>query len=177
MKNTFCNSLSVVLYLLATATFGAACFLMWQHQSPLRHLPLTAEQTTLTAEPVPTHITISSQEISTPITPAYITSGQWETSDTSISLLSNPETINTSAGAILYGHNWNSLFGKLDETNIGDKVELIFSDSSKKTYYIQTKTVVHPRDVAALKEGDLILYTCTGFLDSKRLIVWATQVR
>ncbi len=175
MKHTFRNTLSVVLYMIAIGTFGAAGFLMWQHQRPLTHLPVTTQQTNPTDAPVPSHITISSQEISAPITPAFITSGQWETSDTSISLLSNPETINTTARSILYGHNWNSLFGNLKETKIGDKVELTFSDNTKKVFYIQKKQVVSPREVSALQEGDLILYTCTGFLDSKRLIVWATE--
>lgn len=175
MQNSLRHSLALVLYFVGFLAFAASGYLIWQHQQPLPHIQQTTTTPNATHQPV--HIAVPSQNISAPITPAYITSGQWETSDHSVSLLANPEVITATTGTIVYGHNWESLFGNLKHAVIGDTIVLSYSDGSTKTFTVEHIQVVHPKEVAAVSQGELVLYTCTGFLDSKRLIVSATEVR
>lgn len=79
---------------------------------------------------------------------------------------------------IIYSHNWRRLFGPLQQVKIGDQVALATSDGATYTYTIQSRSVVDPSQIDALRPTTsevLTLYTCTGLLDTKRLVLQATR--
>ena len=58
----------------------------------------------------------------------------------------------------------------------GDRIEIAFSDGSIREFVVAYTTTVNPGQVEILKDSEdsrLTLYTCTGFLDSKRFVVTA----
>lgn len=75
---------------------------------------------------------------------------------------------------ILYGHNKRDIFGKLHDVKVGEVIEITNSDTSVVRYTITQIETVETTDTQWLKPTEnavITLYTCTGWMDSKRLIV------
>ena len=86
------------------------------------------------------------------------------------------EIINYFGNSILYGHNWNSLLGDLENAKPGYTVEIIYKNSVKRYFRISYIAIVNPNQIHVLNQTNdarLTIYTCTGFLDQKRLVVTA----
>lgn len=78
--------------------------------------------------------------------------------------------------SILYGHNWTSLFGNLPKTKPGERVDIGFSDGSMQQFIVEYTSIVSPDEIEIIEQTEdtrITLYTCTGFLDSKRFVVVA----
>ncbi len=78
--------------------------------------------------------------------------------------------------SIIYGHNWTRIFGNLVRVKPGEIVKIAFPDGSTKRFLITSTQIVSPDDSQVLnnsKDVRITLYTCTGFLDSKRFVVSA----
>jgi LPXTG-site transpeptidase (sortase) family protein len=78
--------------------------------------------------------------------------------------------------SIFYGHNWTSLLGRLPGARIGDEVTITMDNGIVKTFVITKTKIVSPNDTEVLDDTNfsrLTLYTCTGFLDSKRFVAFA----
>lgn len=124
-------------------------------------------------------IQINSLDLNLNITPAEIKNNRWEASTTGISHLKSSVVPGETGNSILYGHNWPNLLGNLDEVEIGDKVTIIYSDNSKKDFEIEYIKEVSPSETSILENSTdkrITLYTCSGFLDSKRLVVVAKLI-
>ena len=146
-----------MLKLLSLLAFLAAGFLIWQRYQPLP-LPSVA-----LAKEGPTTISIPSLNItlpvlSEPLTPKGVTF--------------EPHGNNL----VFYGHNWPNILGRLKEVKPGQTINLTYSANLTKTFVIDTVKIVGPNDTSILQAKDnevLTIYTCTGFLDTKRLVVVA----
>ncbi len=126
---------------------------------------------------IPTRVIIPSLKIDNNIYRAKITKGQWETTDKGISYLLSSPVPGAKGNSILYGHNWESLLGKLTAIKPGEKIEIIMSNGDKRTFIVQFTSVVNPNETHILsqtKDNRITIYTCTGFLDSKRFVATAT---
>lgn len=100
----------------------------------------------------------------------------WQISETGVSYLASSATLEQTGNTVIYGHNKKNLLGKLPQLKKGAPIYL--TDDSGKTYKFVVSEIltVKPEDVWILTETSekiLTLYTCTGFLDSKRLVIRA----
>lgn len=125
---------------------------------------------------LPIQLVIPDLRIDLPIIPARLENQTWQLTNQGVSLLQSPLT--NSTGLIIYGHNWKSLLGNLHEVKLGQTVSLQYSDGNIHNYRVETIMTVSPTrlDVLDFAEQDTVLiYTCTGFLDSQRLVVIARR--
>ena len=125
---------------------------------------------------VPERITIASLGIDLPIYKATIVHNIWPTTDFGASYLTSSPLPGDKGNSIIYAHNWISLFGKLRNAKIGDKVVITYPDHIKKTFVIEYTSIVTPNESSILapsKDRRITMYTCTGFLDTKRFVAVA----
>ena len=124
----------------------------------------------------PIGIHINTVNLSLKITPAQINNNRWEASTTGISHLKSSVVPGQKGNAVLYGHNWPNLLGKLKNVKAGDTITVINSDQSEKVFEVEYITEVAPSEISILEDSEdtrITLYTCSGFLDTKRLVVVA----
>lgn len=123
---------------------------------------------------LPQKIIIPRLKIDLPIEETGILKGEWEVSATAASYLVQSALPGERGKVIIYGHNRNHLFGPLKWLKKGE--EVLIENKKEETFIyeiIETK-VVSPDQIEVLlptEEPTLILYTCFGFLDSKRFVV------
>lgn len=126
----------------------------------------------------PKQILIRSIQVSLPIAQTSIKNGTWEIFNDGASHLSTSANPDEHQPIIVYAHNRTSQFGNIGMLKKGDSI-VLSSGKSHYLYSVNRQIVVNPSDIAALtkaKGETLILYTCTGWADSKRLLVYADRV-
>jgi len=154
---------------------------LWQRNNPNRlafssvSMPdnVSSEQTAVL---LPTSLSISALDIHLPVVPAAHKEGHWETTTKGVSFLTSSANPGEIGNSIFYGHNYKNILGNLKKAKPGDNIAVNKSDGSIQNYRVEYVQVVSPDTVGILDSaGDrrLTLYTCTGFLDSKRLVVTA----
>lgn len=154
-------------------------YLIWQRNSPRRlafDISSYKVKNTISVKRLPKRITIKKLDIDLPIYPATLLNGQWEASTEGVSYLQSSVIPGELGNSILYGHNWRNLLGNLPNAHPGQEVIIEFDDHSKEKFMIEYTTIVSPKNINILDPSDdtrLTLYTCTGFLDSKRFVVVA----
>lgn len=127
----------------------------------------------------PTRITIDSANIDISIVEANIQEGIWQTSQTEVTHLSTSARPAENGNIVLYGHNMQHIFGNLPAVKMGDRVVLTTEEGQKYYYQVADITVVDPSQIQTVlptQNEVLTVYTCTGFLDSKRLVLKAVPV-
>lgn len=128
----------------------------------------------------PVQIKVNGTPIDLPITPAYIVNGIWETSDSTATHLTTSARPGEGGNVVIYGHNRNSLLRSLHGVQVGDTIEVTSEDGTIYEYKIENTEIIKPSQIEVVSPTDhevLTMYTCTGFLDSKRLVVRATPSR
>lgn len=74
------------------------------------------------------------------------------------------------------GHNYDSIFKRLDELEIGDEIQIVGEDEQTVTYKIKKIASVEPTDLNLLRKEEgktqITLITCENY-STKRLIVKA----
>jgi len=119
---------------------------------------------------------IPSLNIDVEIIPSKITNNNWEETDRGISHLSSSPFPGEKGNSILYGHNWANLLGNLTRIKPGAEIRIVSSNKEKKVFIAKYVSVVGPNDTEILfntNDSRITLYTCTGFLDTKRFVVTA----
>ena len=167
--------------LLSIGFLGLLLFsvLIYQRYNPQNlafNIEVAATETNKVSSSKPVGIVINSINLSLPITESEIKDNKWQSSGNSISYLKTSSIPGENGNSILYGHNWPNLLGNLKTTKPGEIITIIYSDSSSKNFEIEYTTIVDPSETSILKNSEdkrITLYTCTGFLDSKRLVVVA----
>ncbi len=130
----------------------------------------------VSSDVVPVRIIIPSLKIDNGIYPAKINNGKWEVTTKGISYLLSSPVPGGSGNSILYGHNWPSILGNLSKIKPREKIEIVMSNGQKKVFIVQFTSVVDPSQTHILSQTNdnrITLYTCTGFLDSKRFVATA----
>jgi LPXTG-site transpeptidase (sortase) family protein len=157
-------------------------FLLWQRNDPGRLSFRLTERLAAASIPsdanVPVSIAIPSLNISLPVYPATIENGKWQDTKNGVSYLTSSSVPGTGGNSILYGHNWPALLGNLTKIKPGDKIFVTVFEQGTQVYTVNYITVVTPDQTHILdttSDSRLTLYTCTGFLDSKRFVVTATK--
>jgi len=126
----------------------------------------------------PLRLKISSAEIDQLINPTLIVDGNWQTSNSGVSYLISSARPRENSNIVIYGHNLKQVFGKLDQVQLGDIVELQSLDHTAK-YQVSTRNIVNPDAIEIAlptPTETLTLYTCIGRFDSQRLVLTAKPV-
>lgn len=127
---------------------------------------------------IPTRILIPAVNIDLPITLAKLTKGYWETSENTASFGEGSSPPGQKNNTVVFAHAREHLFLPLKDVKVKDRVYL-FSSTQYFSYEVESLTEVKPSDVYIVKKTEderLTLFTCSGFLDSKRLVVIAKPI-
>ena len=125
---------------------------------------------------IPTHIAIDQTTMDFPIFETVIQHGVWQVADDGASHLTISARPGENGTIIIYAHNLLSRFGSLPYVSIGQKVTITTADKKQHIYIIKKTQVVDPNDTKVLtsQKGEvLIMYTCYGFADLQRFVVFA----
>lgn len=86
------------------------------------------------------------------------------------------EDLNQEGNFCIAGHNYENIFKKLDEMEIGDEIEIVDADQNSTQYKITEISSVEPTDLNLLRKEEgktqITLITCENY-STKRLIVKA----
>lgn len=123
----------------------------------------------------PIRIIIPAVQIDLPIVEARVVRGLWELSDTTASHGMGSGNPGDQGNTVIFGHARDELFGPIRELKKDNVIYLLTKNRWHQYTVIETK-LVDTKDVeviAPTKDETLTLFTCSGFLDSKRLIIVA----
>lgn len=110
---------------------------------------------------------------------ATIKDGVWAILPDSASYLLGSAGLGDNGNIIVYGHNRDSILGPIRWMKVGQKIEVEGNDGKIYQYEVTKTDTVDPDNLEYIKPTNtetLTIYTCTGFLDSKRFIVIAKRV-
>ncbi len=181
LKTNGAQLLAIVCIVLLSAVLGFS----------LGQYPVQATNTTLTSQPQqvaqqqhsayhtaehrPLHIHVG-KLVDIEITQQVMIDDQWVVSDKQASHLYTSGYPYEYNNIIIYGHNTGGVFGPLHQVGLDEHIVLRLANGHTRTYQVKEIAVVQPSDVSYLEPTTtevLTLYTCTGFLDSKRLVLRA----
>ena len=174
------RSISKFFILLGLFCFCLAGFLYWRRIIPQRLQfnkaeVLPSDQYDKAADK-PVLLTLGELGITLDIYPAAINNGKWETTTKGVSYLTPSAISGETGNTIFYGHNYKNILGNLKKAKPGQIIQIKSSDGIRKKFRIEYVQIVNANQTGILdqtKDSRLTLYTCTGFLDSKRLVVTA----
>lgn len=138
---------------------------------------LPATQTDSINKPI--RILISKLSIDLPITPSGIKDGLWEISETNASWGEGTAGAGEMGNLVIFAHAREGLFGNLINIKQKDQI-LIFTKNEWFTYEVADIKTVDPNQTEYINpttDATLTLYTCTGFFDTKRLLVIAKLIK
>ncbi|GIK83733.1 MAG: hypothetical protein BroJett025_03550 [Patescibacteria group bacterium] len=127
---------------------------------------------------VPTHIYIQ-WFVDTPISEQILDNNNWTISETEASYLKQSAKPGENGNIIIYGHNKREIMGNIRALKGNEVITITTENGDKHQYKIKLITEVEPNQVTYLlptSQETLTLYTCSGFMDSKRFIVQATPL-
>ncbi len=139
--------------------FSWAGFLVWQ-----RNRPLSVPTVNTSSKSDPITLIIPELNITLPILSEPLTSK---------GVTYEPHGNNL----VFYGHNWPNILAPLHQAKLGQKIIISYADGLTKQFEIKNISVVPGSQISLLQppppNPQLIIYTCTGFLDRQRLVVTA----
>lgn len=171
-----------LVLLLITPLYKQAT-LIWQNQKKNVVVQLQTTQEPIKADfgipevnspqDFPIKIIIPSISLNLSVLPSKVINGYWELSENTASfgLGSTPPGI--VGNTVIFAHARKGLFGNLDQVKKDDQI-YVLTEKGWFLYKIVDIKEVWPNQVEVIKETSsetLTLYTCSGFSDTKRLIV------
>lgn len=174
------SSLSNYFILLGLLCLIFFSYLFWQRNNPQRlaFRDYFSKETVVTLNQLsqPEQLIIEDLKINLQIYPFVINNGRWQVSEKGVSYLSSSPIPGEVGNSILYGHNWTNLLGSLPRIKPNQIIKIVYQDGSTKKFVVTSTQVVSWKDTSVLNQTTqpkITLYTCTGFLDSKRFVVSA----
>jgi LPXTG-site transpeptidase (sortase) family protein len=170
--------MSKLLILTGILCYLAGTYLIIERNSPSRlsFKDYKIDYRKIPANNPPVRIIIRELNIDLPVIPAKIQNNNWETTTNGASYLISSALPGETGNSIIYAHDWASLFGPLNQAERGMTVDIEYKDKTNKSFVIIGSALVSDRESSILdKTPDkrLTLFTCAGFLDSKRLVTVA----
>jgi LPXTG-site transpeptidase (sortase) family protein len=126
------------------------------------------------AQVFPQRIKIACLGIDLPVYLVELTGDQWPLFEDGASYLVGSGQIGAIGNAVIYAHNKAHLFGPLTRIKNKDLIEIKDQEGKSFFYRVEKILTVSSSQVGVISATDypaLTLYTCTGFLDQKRLVV------
>lgn len=127
----------------------------------------------ITYDLIPVHITAYPVGVDVDTRPAKIIDGVWPVFSDSAGYVVNGNNL------IIYGHNKDNIMGPIRYIKEGAEITIKADDNQEYDYNVVKIDTVEPDNLNYIKsteEETLTVYTCTGFLDSKRFIVVAKRI-
>lgn len=179
--------MSQLFFVVAFFCASVAVWSLWQSYNPNRlafaqttnDVVNVAPQSSLgAAQSLPVRLTIPRLMLSLPIEPARASGGSWEVTTKGVSYLISSPKPGEKGNSVLYGHNWQSLLGPIRSLHVNDTIQIVYPHETKSFTVVYTAEVTPDSTYLIENTSDtrLTLYTCSGFLDSKRFVVTATPV-
>lgn len=128
---------------------------------------------------LPTLIEIPSIKINLPVIPALVHDKSWETTNSGVSYLKTTPLPGQNGNSVMYGHNWKSILADLPQVKPGQMIIITMNNGEKKEFKVEYTAIVEPSQTYIIdntKDSRITIYTCVGFLDSKRFVVVALPV-
>jgi LPXTG-site transpeptidase (sortase) family protein len=166
--------LAAVSLLLFLHSFHPARF-----EQQLRQAQAQAQISDQFAHSYPQKVSIASI-LEVEVEPATQIGSKFLTSDDKASYFVNSASPNQQGNTIIYGHNKKGIFKKLHQLKGNEIITLIDQVGKQTDYQVQEILVAEPDQIEYLAPSDediLTLYTCTGWADSKRLVVRAINLQ
>ena len=126
--------------------------------------------------PSPKTIQLPRFKITLDISLARIINGIWSVDEVNANYLASSASPGEQGNIVIYGHNSNDIFGPLRWTDVGDEIIITNSEGKEFKYIVSQIIETNPNDISWVSPKDtetLTLYTCAGFLNTKRHIVIA----
>jgi LPXTG-site transpeptidase (sortase) family protein len=142
----------------------------------IQYQPVPPIATVSASSTKPTRVIITKAKIDVPVAQSSIVNNIWQVNQKGASHLDSSANIGQIGNIIIYAHNTLNRFAMLNLAKPGTIITLTGSDGKSYDYTVIQKQVVYPNQIEVLKNikgQQLILYTCTGLLDSQRLVVVA----
>lgn len=144
--------------------------------------PILIEEAILNKQPgsdqSPQKVIIPKISLDVDLRPSKVINGQWEVFEDSGSFGLGSALPGGFGNSVIFAHARRGLFLPLKDTQIDDII-YILNDSQWFSYKIVEIKEVMPSDISVIKDTPdetLTLFTCSGFADSKRLIVVAKRI-
>jgi LPXTG-site transpeptidase (sortase) family protein len=174
--------LSAIFILTVSALLIFGIYLVWERNSPQRisfdNPPLPQKgsivEGKVTAFGKPVLIKIPAIDIELQIIPSKIVNNQWESTKKGVSYLETSPIPGELGNSIIYGHNYPNLLKDLTKVKVGDEISVVFENGGERKFEVIFTQEVGPDQSTILNAtGDrrVTIYTCSGFLDSKRFVV------
>jgi LPXTG-site transpeptidase (sortase) family protein len=126
----------------------------------------------------PVRILIGTLSIDIPVKEAKVVKGYWEVFPDSAGFGVGSAYPDEKGNMVIFAHARDKLFLNLRKIKVGDEITVFTTDKWYK-YKVDNLREVFPSQtevIAPTTEAVLTLYTCTGFSDSKRLIVTSKKI-
>ncbi len=177
------NIIGKLFILIGIACLAIALYFIFERINPNRlkfngYTPEAGNSDSAYNPGTPKYLIIKDLSINLKVFPSKIVNNRWETTYDGVSFLTSSSIPGTYGNSIFYGHNWKSLLGNLVNAKPGQILEIVSDSGKSEKFVITTIQVVSPNDKSILdstKDERITLYTCIGFLDSKRLVVTAIK--
>ncbi len=156
--------------------------LLYQRYAPNRLAFATEPESTVILNElvdVPSRLIIPGRSINQPIFLSEVLAGKWGVSPSGVSFLHQSVLPGEVGNSIMYGHNWSSILGDLETVLPDDVIRVEFQSGKHVLFEVEYVFEVEPSQVDILgpvNYARLTVYTCSGFLDSKRLVVVARKI-
>ena len=154
---------------------GFGCFLVWERNAP-KALAVALPPEGSIVKSAPTILRVDSLGLELQVIPARIVDQNWQITKDGVSYLTTSPLPGEQGNSVMYGHNWPAILGGLKHIKVGDQIQVQMSSGQHLTYTVHFVSVVTSDQThiyANTTDYRLTLYTCTGFLDTKRLVVTA----
>jgi LPXTG-site transpeptidase (sortase) family protein len=128
----------------------------------------------------PKRIRIDSASIDLELRSARVFDSIWPTYDDAATHVANSSQPLDGGNILIFAANKPGLFSTLDLVKIGDVITISTLDKKSYEYLVTEIKTVSPKDNSALLPTNseiVTLFTNSGFLNSKRLVVRATPIR
>jgi len=139
---------------------------------------LTAKTNKFQPKNPPIRIIIPDLNIDLSVKEAKVVKGYWEVFPDSAGFGSGSSYPDETGNQVIFAHARKDLFLPLKEAKLGQPVYVMTKDKwySYKIEEIKDVLPTQTEMIAPTEDAVLTLYTCTGFSDSKRLIVTAKKI-
>ena len=147
-------------------------------QTPTQAEPQFNQEQTDKVASKPARIYIPKLEKTLDVSDGFIKDNRWTISKTGVSYLTTSGKIGQAGNVVLYGHNTKDVLGSLWKVQVGDIVEVTDSEGNIHKFEIFERKEVKPNSVEILEstaDSRLTIYTCSGFLDTARVVVVAKK--
>lgn len=174
MKNIFSKLLLILG--LSFLIFAIYLFYLRYSSHPLAFEAKPQNARNAKTKDIPINILIPSISADLPVIPATINAKTWGTTTKGVNYLTSSPLPGEKGNSVMYGHNWTSILKNLPKIKPGQKIIVSMQDGKKKEFKVEYTATVTPDQKSTIENTNdtrLTIYTCTGFLDSKRFVVVA----